>query len=128
PRRQRHRLLHACILASRSRGTSVGAKGITAVQADPVVRRTLATLLALGPLVIVLDHAGAVGNVTLFPLAAAALVPLAWLIGEATEQAAKYTGAGVGGFLNASFGNAPELIIALVAVSDGLTNVVRASL
>ncbi|MFL5841971.1 MAG: hypothetical protein ACJ77Z_16100 [Thermoleophilaceae bacterium] len=61
-------------------------------------------------------------------LAAAALIPLAWLIGEATEQAAHYTGPGIGGLLNASFGNAPELIIALVAVSDGLTNVVRGSL
>jgi Ca2+:H+ antiporter len=87
-----------------------------------VVRRILFALLALGPLATVLGHVGAAGNLTLFPLAAAALVPLAWLIGEATEQAAKYTGAGIGGFLNASFGNAPELIIALVAVSKGLTD------
>jgi Ca2+:H+ antiporter len=93
-----------------------------------VVRRILFALLALGPLVVVLDRAGAAGQVTLFTLAAAALIPLAWLIGEATEQAARYTGPGVGGFLNASFGNAPELIIALVAISDGLTDVVRASL
>jgi Ca2+:H+ antiporter len=93
-----------------------------------VVRRILFALLALAPLVVVLDRAGAVGDLTLFPLAGAALIPLAWLIGEATDQAARYTGAGVGGFLNASFGNAPELIIALVAVSDGLTDVVRASL
>jgi Ca2+:H+ antiporter len=50
------------------------------------------------------------------------------LIGEATDKAAYYTGPGIGGFLNATFGNAPELIIALVAVSDGLTDVVRASL
>jgi hypothetical protein len=76
----------------------------------------------------VLDRVGAAGKLTLFPLAALALIPLAWLIGEATEQAANYTGAGIGGFLNASFGNAPELIIALVALSDGLTDVVRASL
>jgi Ca2+:H+ antiporter len=68
------------------------------------------------------------GGVVLFVLAAAALIPLAWLIGEATDQAAHYTGPGIGGFLNASFGNAPELIIALVAVSNGLTDVVRASL
>jgi Ca2+:H+ antiporter len=93
-----------------------------------VVRRLLYALLALGPLVVVLDHATGAGDVTLFPFAAIALIPLAWLIGEATEQAARFTGAGVGGFLNASFGNAPELIIALVAVSDGLTDVVRASL
>ena len=56
------------------------------------------------------------------------LVPLAWLIGEATEHAAEHTGPGVGGFLNASFGNAPELIIALFAVADGLPGVVRGSL
>jgi Ca2+:H+ antiporter len=85
-------------------------------------------LLALGPLVVVLDRVGAAGKLTVFVLAAAALIPLAWLIGEATDQAAFYTGPGIGGFLNATFGNAPELIIALVAVSDGLTEVVRASL
>ena len=61
-------------------------------------------------------------------LAAISLIPLAWLIGEATEHAAHHTGPGVGGFLNATFGNAPELIIALFAVSDGLFEVVRGSL
>ena len=55
-------------------------------------------------------------------------MPLAWLIGEATEQAAEHTGSGIGGFLNASFGNAPELIIALFAIGDGLPDVVRGSL
>jgi Ca2+:H+ antiporter len=57
-----------------------------------------------------------------------ALLPLSWLIGEATDNLALHTGPGVGGFLNATFGNAPELIIAIVAVSDGLTDIVRASL
>jgi len=85
-------------------------------------------LLVLGPVVVALDWFGAADKLTVFLLAAAALVPLAWLIGEATDSAAYYTGPGVGGFLNATFGNAPELIIALVAVSDGLTEVVRASL
>lgn len=93
-----------------------------------MVRRVQVALFALGPVAVVLDRVGAAGKFTLFPLAALALIPLAWLIGEATEQAANYTGAGIGGFLNASFGNAPELIIALVALSDGLTDVVRASL
>ena len=55
-------------------------------------------------------------------------IPLAWLIGEATEHAAEHTGPGIGGFLNATFGNAPELIIALIAVNEGLTEVVRGSL
>jgi Ca2+:H+ antiporter len=91
-------------------------------------RRSLLSLLALGPLVVALDRLGAAGKLTIFVLAAVALIPLAWLIGEATDIAAYYTGPGIGGFLNATFGNAPELIIALVAVSDGLTDVVRASL
>src|SRR5262249_56402360 len=64
----------------------------------------------------------------MFVLACSALVPLAWLIGESTEHAAEHTGPGVGGFLNASFGNAPELIIALFAVSSGLPQVVKGSL
>src|SRR5438445_7921855 len=64
----------------------------------------------------------------LFVLAALSLVPLAWLIGEATEHAGEHTGPGIGGFLNASFGNAPELIIALFAIADGLPEVVRGSL
>ncbi|MDQ3890692.1 MAG: calcium/proton exchanger [Actinomycetota bacterium] len=92
-----------------------------------MTRRALYALLSLGPLVILLDLLG-VGAIGLFVLSAAALIPLAWLIGEATEQAAHHTGPGIGGFLNATFGNAPELIIALFAVSSGLTEVVRGSL
>ena len=61
-------------------------------------------------------------------LAAVALIPLAWLIGEATEHAAEHTGPGIGGFLNATFGNAPELIIALFAVNARSYEVVRGSL
>lgn len=92
-----------------------------------MVRKILFALLGLGPLVVVLEHAG-LGEIQLFVLAALALIPLAWLIGEATEHAAHHTGPGIGGFLNATFGNAPELIIALFAVHDGLTEVVRGSL
>ena len=92
-----------------------------------MVRKILTAMLVLGPLVVVIAHAGA-SDLTVFVLAAIALIPLAWLIGEATEHAAHHTGPGVGGFLNATFGNAPELIIALLAVNDGLTEVVRGSL
>jgi Ca2+:H+ antiporter len=92
-----------------------------------VTRRILYALLALGPVTVALNFVGINENV-LFVLAAAALIPLAWLIGEATEQAAHHTGPGIGGFLNATFGNAPELIIALIAVNEGLTEVVRGSL
>ncbi len=84
--------------------------------------------LALAPVTIVLHYATDIGHTAEFILAAAALIPLAWLIGEATEHAAHHTGPGVGGFLNATFGNAPELIIALLAVHEGLTEVVRGSL
>jgi len=91
-------------------------------------RKILWALLALAPVTIVVDYAGHAGKVVLFGLACASLIPLAWLIGESTEHAAEHTGPGIGGFLNASFGNAPELIIALFAVSDGLPQVVKGSL
>src|SRR5438067_12903742 len=84
--------------------------------------------LAFTPVVVLARFVFDANATTLFVLAAVALLPLAWLIGEATEHAAEHTGPGVGGFLNASFGNAPELIIALFAVADNLPNVVRGSL
>jgi Ca2+:H+ antiporter len=93
-----------------------------------VARKLLWASLALAPVTFVVDFAFHPGDVALFALAAASLVPLAWLIGDATEQASEHTGPGIGGFLNASFGNAPELIIATFAVADGLPNVVRGSL
>jgi Ca2+:H+ antiporter len=92
-----------------------------------VARRLLWSSLLLAPLTVLADLLGA-GKTPLFVLAAAALIPLAWLIGEATEHAAEHTGPGIGGFLNASFGNAPEIIIALLAIESGLPNVVRGSL
>jgi Ca2+:H+ antiporter len=60
--------------------------------------------------------------------AALSIVPIASLIVRSTEQLATYTGDAVGGLLNATFGNAPELIIALVALKAGLVEMVRASL
>jgi Ca2+:H+ antiporter len=82
----------------------------------------------LAPVTIAARFAFHAGDVTLFALAAISLVPLAWLIGEATEHAGEHTGPGIGGFLNASFGNAPELIIALFAIDSNLPDVVRGSL
>jgi Ca2+:H+ antiporter len=93
-----------------------------------VARRILWALLALAPATIALNYLADVDETVMFVLAGAALIPLAWLIGEATEHAAEHIGPGVGGFLNASFGNAPELIIALLAINDGLPQVVRGSL
>jgi Ca2+:H+ antiporter len=93
-----------------------------------MVRRILFTSVALAPLVVLIHYVFHPSETVDFVLAAAALIPLAWLIGEATEHAAEHTGPGIGGFLNATFGNAPELIIALLAVNAGLTEVVRGSL
>ena len=93
-----------------------------------MARRILWASLALAPVSIALHYLADIGDTPEFVLAAAALIPLAWLIGEATEHAAHHTGPGIGGFLNATFGNAPELIIALLAVHEGLTEVVRGSL
>jgi Ca2+:H+ antiporter len=93
-----------------------------------LTRRLLFASLGLAPVVIGLGYLTDLPDTLLFVLSALALIPLAWLIGEATEHAAEHTGPGIGGFLNATFGNAPELIIALLAVNNGLTEVVRGSL
>ncbi len=93
-----------------------------------MARKILWGSLALAPITIAAHYLLDLGDVELFVLASLALVPLAWLIGEATEHAAHHTGPGIGGFLNATFGNAPELIISLLAINKGLTEVVRGSL
>ena len=93
-----------------------------------MARKLLWGSLALAPSTILVDKLTGAGDVTLFVLAALSLIPLAWLIGESTEHAAEHTGPGIGGLLNASFGNAPELIIALFAVGANLPDVVRGSL
>jgi Ca2+:H+ antiporter len=93
-----------------------------------VARRVLWGSLLLAPLTILLHYFADLGDTAEFVLAAASLIPLAWLIGEATEHAAHHTGPGIGGFLNATFGNAPELIIALFAVAEAKFEVVRGSL
>ncbi len=87
----------------------------------------LNTLLLFIPISLILHgrHAPAAWT---FSTAALAIVPLAGLIGQATEAAAEHTGPGLGGLLNATFGNATELIIALFAVHEGLFRVVKASI
>jgi Ca2+:H+ antiporter len=93
-----------------------------------VARRLLWASLALAPITIIIDLVAHPGKVTLFILAALSLIPLAWLIGEATEHAGEHTGPRIAGLLNASFGNAPELIISIVALADNLPEVVRGSM
>jgi len=64
----------------------------------------------------------------IFALSALAIIPLAGLMGEATEQISFYSGPRIGGFLNATFGNATELIIGFFAMKEGLFDVVKASI
>ena len=66
--------------------------------------------------------------VAIFIASAIAIIPLAGLMGKATEHLAETLGEGIGGLLNATFGNAAELIIALMALRAGLFDVVKASI
>ena len=68
------------------------------------------------------------GDLIVFITAALAILPLAAWMGTATEEITVVVGPGIGGFLNATFGNATELIIALVALNAGLIDVVKASI
>jgi Ca2+:H+ antiporter len=92
------------------------------------LRSPINWLFVFIPITVVLEHLGHVSAPVLFFMAAVAIVPVAALIVRATEQIAHRTGDAVGGLLNATFGNAPELIIALVALKAGLLDMVRASL
>jgi Ca2+:H+ antiporter len=86
-------------------------------------------LLVAVPVAFALQFVPAWRNETaLFAVAGLGIIPLAGWLGRATDQLAQRTGAGLGGLLNATFGNAAELIIALMALSKGLTTVVKASL
>ena len=79
------------------------------------------------PVAIALELAHA-SPVLVFSAAALGVIPTAAVMGEATEHIAAQTGPGIGGFLNVTFGNAPELIIALFALKEGLQEVVKASI
>ena len=79
------------------------------------------------PLAVVLEFAHA-EPVLIFFIAAAAIIPTAALMGQATEHLAERSGPGIGGLLNVTFGNAPELIIAAFALAEGLQEVVKASI
>ena len=79
------------------------------------------------PIAIALDVANA-SSVAIFFTAALGIIPTAALMGIATEELAARSGPGIGGLLNVTFGNAPELIIALFALGSGLHEVVKASI
>src|SRR5215475_15802583 len=85
-------------------------------------------LLIFIPIAVALEHAWPQAHTWIFFAASLAIVPIASLIVHSTEHIASRTGDAVGGLLNATFGNAPELIISVVALKAGLFDMVRASL
>jgi Ca2+:H+ antiporter len=85
-------------------------------------------LLVLVPIALILDLTDTGGHTIVFVTSALAMVPLAALLGQATEEVAIYTGPKIGGLLNATLGNAAELIITIVALREGLVDVVKASI
>ncbi|MBL0157236.1 MAG: calcium/proton exchanger [Bryobacterales bacterium] len=92
------------------------------------LKPSLDWLLIFVPAAAIVHYTQPDQHVAIFVLAALAIVPLAGWMGHATEHLAEHTGEGVGGLLNATFGNAAELIIALAALQKGLYDVVKASL
>jgi Ca2+:H+ antiporter len=93
-----------------------------------LLRSPINWLLLFIPLTVILEHVGKVPAAVIFFSAGLAIVPIAALIVHATEQLSVRTGDAVGGLLNATFGNAPELIISFVALRAGYLDMVRASL
>src|SRR3989454_8125318 len=91
------------------------------------MNRWLFLLLLAAPAAVLARALDAPPLVT-FVLAALGIVPLAGLIGQSTEVLAEHLGQGIGGLLNATFGNAAEIIIGLTALAAGLPQVVQASL
>jgi len=103
--------------------------GVPKVRRRSWLRPRLDWLLVFVPIAIALRFVPALENPTaLFIVACLAIIPLAGWMGRATEHLAEHLGQGIGGLLNATFGNAAELIIALFALSKGLTGVVKASI
>lgn len=93
------------------------------------LRPSLDWLLVFVPVAIAIRYVpGLCHDTALFIVSALAIIPLAGWMGHATEQLAHRMGEGVGGLLNASFGNAAELIIALIALRAGEIEVVKASI
>jgi Ca2+:H+ antiporter len=85
-------------------------------------------LLAFLPAAVALEWLAPEWHVAIFVAACLAIVPLAAWLGRTTERLAERTGAGLGGLLNATFGNAAEMIIAITALRRGLVGVVKASI
>jgi Ca2+:H+ antiporter len=85
-------------------------------------------LLVLVPVALILEYLHIGGPTAVFLASALALIPLAAVLGRATEEAAIYTGPKIGALLNATLGNAAELIITIIALREGLVELVKASI
>src|SRR5262245_52802051 len=92
-----------------------------------VIERGLDSLLVFVAVAVILHYSHA-AEFWVFIASGLAIIPLAGWMGRATEALAEKLGAGIGGLLNASFGNAAEMIIAFQGLRAGLTEVVKASL
>ena len=92
------------------------------------LKPSLNWLLVFLPLAVWAEHAHPESHRFIFLAACLAIVPLAAVLGHATEDLAARSSEGLGGFLNATFGNAAELIIGIVAMKAGNIDIVKASL
>jgi len=90
--------------------------------------RFVLPMLALVPVALVFEYGHIGGPTAVFLASALSLIPLAALLGRATEEAAIYTGPRIGALLNATLGNAAELIITIIALREGLVDLVKASI
>src|SRR5262245_47028381 len=109
------------MLSNQSRGTTIMRELFS-------VKNILNLLLIFVPIAIVLEYFVHASPEWIFVTSCLAIIPLAGLMGKATEHLAEHVGEGVGGLLNATFGNAAELIIAIMALRAGLYDVVKASI
>ena len=96
-------------------------------RSTPVIPWRLLLLLAV-PASVVLQRVLHASALPVFVVACLGVLPLASYMGEATEHLAQRTGPTIGGLLNATFGNAAELIISIVALQAGLVQLVKASI
>ena len=92
------------------------------------IKPSLQWLLVFLPVAVALHYLLPREEALIFVTACLAIIPLAGLLGNATEHLASRAGSGIGALLNATFGNAAELIIGLMALREGLFDVVKASL
>jgi Ca2+:H+ antiporter len=91
-------------------------------------RHGLFLLLGFVPVAVAIKTFAPERHIAIFCTSALAILPLAAYMGRATERLAEHLGGGIGGLLNATFGNAAELIIGALALREGLTDLVKASL